>query len=53
MGKKNMGMLHCCCRDDIVNNGGMGVRVLWPLSPVVVLFMQAFHMKNPKSSIAL
>jgi len=23
-------MLNCCCRDDIVNNGGMGVRVLWP-----------------------
>lgn len=28
MGKKNMGMLLCGCRDDIVNNGGMGVRVL-------------------------
>jgi hypothetical protein len=50
--KKKMGMLHCCCRDGIVNNGGMGVRVLWS-SPVVVLFMQAFQVKNPKSSIAL
>jgi hypothetical protein len=28
------------------------VRVLWS-SPVVVLFMQAFQVKNPKSSIAL
>jgi hypothetical protein len=47
-----MGMLLCGCRDDIVNNGGMGVRVLWPLACGGAVH-PGFPNENPKSSIAL